>query len=448
MPKRTDLVNVLLVGGGGREHALAQSIATSPLLGELWTTHPGNPGLASVAKPIDVPVLPRELYRLTQFCDRNAIGLVVIGPEEPLAQGFADALVSPTRAVFGPTAEGAKIESNKAWAKQLMRGASIPTAEARIFTDREAAKSYLETRETPQVIKAAGLAKGKGVFVPASLAEALDAIDQVMVKRVFGDAGRTVVIEERLEGPELSVLALTDSRTITILEPCRDHKRLRDNDEGPNTGGMGVVCASDLCEPALLERIEREVLVPTVDAIRREGIDYRGVLYAGLMLTPAGPKVLEFNARFGDPECQALLARVESDVLELLLAAAHRRLDQVEVRWRPGASCCVVLASDGYPDAPRTGRVITGVKDAEALPDVRVCHAATATNQEGELVTAGGRVLSVTGLGATVAEARQRAYTACDLIQFEGKTARRDIGLARPEKPARAKLGAARPGIR
>jgi phosphoribosylamine--glycine ligase len=474
MPDDSSKLNVLLIGGGGREHAIAAALARSPRLGTLFVTHPQNPGLASLGKPVDVPVNIREIYRLVQFCDKNDIGLVVVGPEEPLAEGFADKLATPTRLVFGPTAEGARLEADKSWAKGLMRAAAIPTAEARTFTDAEAARGYVESRVDDEdclrnlqlaaskyrdlsdrqrmmddrrrtdktliaayakpraglpVIKAAGLAKGKGVIVPATLGEAVEALDRIMVQRVFGDAGKEVLIEERLEGTEVSVLALVDGRSIYVLETCQDHKRLRDHDEGPNTGGMGAFCPAGTIDDEMMARVQEQVLVPTLDALRREGIDYRGVLYAGLMLTPAGPKVLEFNCRFGDPECQALLVRLESDLLELILATCQGRLGETEVRWKPGASCCVVMAAPGYPEEPRAGLPITGVEAAAAMPGVSVFHAGTKRDASGKLVTAGGRVLSVTATGSSLVEARTRAYGACDAIQFEGKQVRRDIGI-------------------
>jgi phosphoribosylamine--glycine ligase len=431
MPSRTDeKVNVLLVGGGGREHAIAAKLAGSPRLGDLWTTHPENPGIAALARPVDVPVHIREIYRLQQFTEKKRIGLVVIGPEEPLAEGYADKLASPTTLVFGPKAEAAKLEADKAWAKQLMRASSIPTAEARAFTDPEAAIAYVKSREHPPVVKAAGLAKGKGVIVPSTVEESVDAVKRMMSKREFGDAGTRIVVEERLEGREVSVLAIVDGQNIMVLPACQDHKRLGDGDTGPNTGGMGAFCPSALITPELMDTIELEILVPTVDALRRDGNEYRGVLYAGLMLTHAGPKVLEFNVRFGDPECQPLMARLKSDLLELLLAACEQRLDSVDVEWEPGASCCVVLASEGYPDKPKTGVPIHGIPQAEAMQGVRVYHAGTRMGPDGKVMTAGGRVLGVTGVGENLAAARSRAYGACEVISFAGKTFRKDIGVA------------------
>ncbi|MCC6969123.1 MAG: phosphoribosylamine--glycine ligase [Phycisphaerales bacterium] len=425
-----DKVNILLVGGGGREHAIATAISRSPRVGDLWTTHPENPGLAKLARAVDVPVSAREIYRLQQFCDHKKIGLVVVGPEEPLAEGFADKLASPTRVVFGPLAEAARLEADKAWAKQVMRSASIPTADSRTFSDFTAAKSYVETREEAPVIKAAGLAKGKGVIVAATTEEAIVALERIMVQRIFGDAGRTVVVEERLEGPEVSVLAIVDGRNILVLPPCQDHKRLGDNDTGPNTGGMGAFCPSHTLTPDVMETVEREILVPTIDALRRDGIDYRGVLYAGLMLTPAGPKVLEFNVRFGDPECQPLMTRLKSDIIELMLATCAGKLDQIDVEWSEQPACCVVLAAKGYPDKPRAGDAITGLDQAEKLPGVSVFHAGTRRNEKGQIVTSGGRVLGVTALGADLPDARRRAYEAADLINFDGKVMRRDIGAS------------------
>lgn len=430
-------VNVLLVGSGGREHALAWRLRKSPRLGRLFADTT-NPGLASLAEHADVPIDPRESVRLRNWCTTNRIGLVVIGPEEPLAAGIADVLSEGSKsggglgaavpAVFGPSRAGAMLEADKAFAKQLMRSAAIPTAEARTFTDPEAAKAFLESRDQPYVIKASGLAKGKGVFVPDSLSEALSALDRIMVKKEFGAAGATVVIEERLKGREVSIFALCDGRTIYVLDSCQDHKRLGDGATGPNTGGMGALCPTRAVDERLMDRIQREVLVPTVDALKREGIDYRGVIYAGLMLTPGGPKVLEYNCRFGDPECQVLMRCMESDLLETMLATADRNLDEAEIRWTEGVSVCVVLAAAGYPDKPRSGDVIEGLDDAATVEGVEVFHAGTRRDAQGRIVTAGGRVLSVTAVGGTLDEARARAYRAAEMIRFDGKQYRTDIG--------------------
>ncbi|MCW5765638.1 MAG: phosphoribosylamine--glycine ligase [Phycisphaeraceae bacterium] len=430
-------VNVLLIGSGGREHALAHGLRRSPRLGNLFTDGQ-NPGILSLAQRADVPINPKDPHQLRKFCLTQRIGLVVIGPEEPLAAGLADVLSegskaggglqAPVPAVFGPVKAGAMLEADKAFAKELMRGAAIPTAESRTFSDAEAARTFLASRSEPWVIKAAGLAKGKGVFVPETQAEAMAAIDRIMVKREFGDAGRTVVIEERLKGREVSVFALCDGRTIYVLDACQDHKRLGNGATGPNTGGMGAICPARSVDAKLMARVEREVLVPTVDALKREGIDYRGVLYAGLMLTPAGPKVLEYNCRFGDPECQVLVRRFDGDLLDTMLATAERRLEKADFGWKPGAAVCVVLAAAGYPDKPRSGDVIEGLEEAAAVEGVEVFHAGTARDAQGRVVTAGGRVLNVTAVGATAEEARARAYRAAELIRFEGKQYRTDIG--------------------
>lgn len=489
MPPASDTIDVLLIGGGAREHAMARALHGSARLGALYTTHPENPGLIALAQPVDVPVSIREIYRLQQFIEKRGIGLVVIGPEEPLAEGFADKLASPTCRVFGPGKDGARIEGDKAWAKTLMRAASIPAAEGRAFTIPETARAYVESRAADDpaiagvlndatthrdpadrrkwvdeqrrtvpavaaayalprtglpVVKAAGLAKGKGVILPGTLDEAIAAIDSIMVRRDFGDAGHTVVLEERLEGREVSVLAIVDGHSILVLPAAQDHKRLRDGDEGPNTGGMGAFCPAETLDEALMARIEREVLVPAVDTLRREGIEYRGVLYAGLMLTPAGPKVLEFNARFGDPECQVILPRLTSDFLELVLAACDGRLDEIEVSWDPRPACCVVLASEGYPDKPRLGVPIHGIADAEGLADVHVFHAGTRRDEKGAIVTAGGRVLSVVALGETLELARVRAYEAAGKISFAGMQFRTDIGVIGPAVKARRRQASRR----
>ncbi|MCB9846693.1 MAG: phosphoribosylamine--glycine ligase [Phycisphaeraceae bacterium] len=434
-------INVLLMGSGGREHAIAMRLRESPRLGRLWLTDISNPGLQMLGTPAGVPVSIKEAYRLVQFCDHNDIGLVVIGPEDPLADGFADALESSNRLVFGPAKAAARLEADKAWSKQMMRAAAIPTAEGRVFSNPQSAIEYVRTREDGVVVKAAGLAKGKGVTVCDDPDEAIAAIQEAMVDRAFGEAGAKVVIEERLTGPELSVLALVDGRTIMMLPACQDHKRLRSGDTGPNTGGMGAFCPTPLASEEVLQRVEREVLVPIVDVLRRDEIVYRGVLYAGLMLTHAGPKVLEFNVRFGDPETQPLLSRLKGDLLELMLATASGRLHEGSIGWDDRSACCVVLASDGYPSKPRTGVPIQGVEIAEAMPEVVIHHAGTRRDSSGLLLTSGGRVLNVTGLGATLAAARTRAYEAVSKIHFEGMQYREDIGQA-ASAPARASSAA------
>ncbi len=369
---------------------------------------------------------------MQRWCDANEIDLVVVGPEVPLAAGIVDALETSTRRVFGPNREAAQLEADKAFAKQLMRQAAIPTAEARTFTDAETARHYINAREGGCVVKAAGLAAGKGAIVCDDQAEALDAIDRIFVQDEFGKAGRTVLIEERLTGQEVSVLALVDGRTITMLDPCQDHKQVGEGDIGPNTGGMGAYCPTPVIDPPTMSIVEREVMVPTIDALRREGIEFRGVLYAGLMLTPGGPKVLEFNCRFGDPECQPLMARLKGDLIEILWATTTGTLSELDLEFDERVACCVVMCSEGYPGPYEKGVTITGIERAEALSgpagEVKVFHAGTARSEEGDLITDGGRVLGVTALADDLAAARDLANAACEQIHFQGAFFRRDIG--------------------
>jgi phosphoribosylamine--glycine ligase len=427
-----DSCNVLLIGGGGREHALAWKLRQSHRLGELWTTNPENAGLAAMCRPCDQPMDMKNTFLMRRWCEKNDIHLIVVGPEQPLTQGIADVLQSETRMVFGPIKEAAQLEGDKAFAKELMLHASIPCAQGRVFKNAEAALAHLEARETPCVIKAAGLAAGKGVVVTRSRSEAIDAVNRMMIQREFGAAGETILIDEKLMGQEVSVMALVDGRTISVLDPCQDHKQLGEGDTGPNTGGMGAYSPTPVIDRDTMAVIEREVLVPTVDALRREGIEYRGVLYAGMMLTPAGPKVLEFNCRFGDPECQPLMTRLQGDLVEILWATCTGTLERVEFGFDERVACCVVMCSAGYPGTYEKGKIITGIDDAEALSDDRgliiVFHAGTTRNKKGELVTNGGRVLSVTALADDLAAARDLANAACEKIHFEGAAYRRDIG--------------------
>lgn len=434
--KIPETINVLLIGGGAREHALAEGLARSKHLNTIYASHMNNPGIAKLAQPIDIPVIGKELYRLVQFCDRVNIDLVVIGPEDPLADGWADTLSKKAdgspRLVFGPGAKGAQLEADKAYAKQMMKAASVPTAEGRVFEQMSQVEEFLKARDDVYVIKATGLAKGKGVIVPSTNEEGIKAAHDMMEKRVFGNAGKRVLVEEKINGTEVSVLALLDGHNILVLPPCQDHKRLSDGDIGPNTGGMGAFCPAETIDDATMQQIESEVLVPIADVLRRDEIDFKGVLYAGIMLTPAGPKVLEFNVRFGDPECQPLIARLESDLIELLWATADGSLDKVDVKFSSKAAVCVVLASKGYPQAPETGDVITGIEDANAIQGITIFHAGTKLMENGFLVTAGGRVLSITALADTIEQARELAYQAAEKIHFDGMQLRTDIALNAP----------------
>jgi len=417
-------MRILLVGSGGREHALAWKMAQSRLCEKLYAA-PGNPGIAQHAECVNIAA--DDLKGIVDFARKQAIGLVVVGPEDPLALGLADAVRDAGMLCFGPGAAGARIEADKAYAKNLMRSAAVPTAKARIFTDLEAAKAYVLSRDHGVAVKASGLAKGKGVVVCPEPYQAVKPLEQMMAQKVFGDAGNTVLIEEMLVGPEATVLALVDGKNIYTLEPLQDHKPVGDGDTGPNTGGMGAYSPVPIISPEMLSRIEREIIVPVVDAMRRDFGRYEGVLYTGLMLTPGGPKVIEFNCRFGDPECQPLMMRLKGDLVEAMLATVEHRLDEVTLEWDPRAAVCVVMASGGYPDKYAKGFEITGIEAAEKLgPDVKVFHAGTAT-QNGKLVNTGGRVLGVTALGQTIAAAQKRAYEAVAKIQWQGCYCRHDI---------------------
>ncbi len=417
-------MKVLVIGSGGREHALAWKLADSPLLTELFCA-PGNPGTAQVAENVDRDVM--DFARIEKFVARTGIELVVIGPEDPLAGGLADRIGAMGVKVFGPTRDGARLEADKWFAKELMRQQAIPTAEARSFTDPLAAEEYVRVRDEPVVIKAAGLAKGKGVSLCRTADEAVAVIDRIMREKTFGDAGGRIVIEEMLHGPECSILAFVSGESIYMMDPSQDHKPVNDGDTGAMTGGMGAYSPTPVVTEAMLRQIERDILVPVVDGLHRDRIPYKGVLYAGLMLTPAGPKVLEFNCRFGDPETQPLMMRLKSDLLEVMLAVADERLEHIELKWDPRPALCVVAASPGYPGDYPKGLAITGIDQADAMNDVKVFH--SGTKMAGDtLVTDGGRVLSVTALGSSFADARKRAYQAMSKIRFEGMHFRTDIG--------------------
>jgi phosphoribosylamine--glycine ligase len=425
-------LNILILGSGGREHALGWKIKQSKRCGKLFFA-PGNAGTEALGTNVDNlpfdPVNTKNADAIDYFARQNQIDLIVIGPEDPLCGGLADRLAKPGRYIFGPVAAAARLEGDKAFCKQLMRAASVPTAEAKSFTDAEAALAYVMAKETPVVVKAAGLAKGKGVTVCSNSEEAAEAVKQMMVKRIFGDAGNTVVIEERLVGQEVSLLALVDGKNIFVLDPAQDHKQVGEGDKGPNTGGMGAYCPTPVLSDKTMATVERQVLVPMVDALRRDGVTFQGVLYAGLMLTAGGPKVLEFNTRFGDPETQPLMMRLKGDLVEIMLATCTGKLDEADISWDPRCCCCVVMASGGYPGDYAKGMVITGIERAEEDADVKVFHAGTSRSKTRDLVTAGGRVLNVCALGRDLKEAQLKANAACEKIHFEGGFFRRDIGF-------------------
>ena len=416
-------MKILLIGGGGREHALAWKMSTSPRCDALYAA-PGNPGIAQNGECVDVD--PDDNDAVVAFAKDNGVDLVVVGPEDPLANGLGDAVRQAGILCFGPTAEGARIEADKAYAKNLMRSAAVPTAEARIFDDLASAKEYVLSRDHGVAVKAAGLAKGKGVVVCPEPYQAVKPLEEMMRDKVFGDAGNVVVIEEMLVGQEATVLAFCDGRSIYLMEPLQDHKPIGDGDTGKNTGGMGAYSPVPIIDDAEMARIQREILVPIVDAMRRDFGRYEGVLYAGLMLTPGGPKVIEFNCRFGDPECQPLMMRLRSDIVAAMTAVAEHKLDGAELVFDPRPSVCVVMASGGYPDKYEKGFEITGIDDAEAEADVKVFHAGTAVH-DGKLVSSGGRVLGVTALGDSIADAQRRAYEAVGKIHWQDCYYRTDI---------------------
>lgn len=416
-------MNILLIGGGGREHALAWKMSQSKLCDRMWAA-PGNPGISEHAECVDIDIMDNDA--VVAFARENGVGLVVIGPEDPLANGLGDAVRKAGILCFGPSAEGARIEADKVYAKNLMRAASVPTAEARVFTDLESAKAYVLSREHGVAVKASGLAKGKGVVVCPEPYQAVKPLEEMMGDRIFGDAGASVLIEEMLFGQEATVLAFCDGKNIYTTEPLQDHKPVGDGDTGPNTGGMGAYSPVPIIDEAMMSRIEREVLVPIIDAMRRDFGRYEGVLYAGLMFTPGGPKVIEFNCRFGDPECQPLLMRLKSDLVEVMIATAEHKLDEVTLDWDPRHAVCVVMSSGGYPGDYNKGFEITGIAEAEQNPDVKVFQAGTA-RKEGKLVNWGGRVLGVTALGETTAEAQKLAYEAVKKITWRDCYCRTDI---------------------
>jgi len=417
-------VNLLLIGSGGREHALAWKLGQSPKLAKFFAA-PGNPGIAEHAEIVALDVADHDA--VVDLCRDRTIGLVVVGPEAPLVAGLVDDLAAYGIAAFGPRQAAAALEGSKGFTKDLCAEAGIPTAAYRRFTDAGEAKAYTRGQGAPIVVKADGLAAGKGVTVAATIAEALAAIDECFAG-AFGEAGAEVVVEECLMGEEASFFALTDGETVVPLATAQDHKRVGDGDTGPNTGGMGAYSPAPVMTPELVGRTLAEIIRPTVTAMRERNNPFQGVLYAGLMITASGPKLIEYNVRFGDPEAQVLMVRLESDLLELLHATATGRLAAAAVpKWRDEAALTVVMAGRGYPGAYQRGDVIKGVREADALPGVKVFQAGTAL-RDGRLVANGGRVLNVTATGATIAKAQTRAYEAVDRIDWPGGFCRRDIG--------------------
>jgi len=413
-----------IVGSGGREHALGWKLAGEGR-GDLEFL-PGNGGTGALGR--NAPVAADQVDAVVEFCRAGAPDLVIVGPEDPLAGGLADRLAALGVRVFGPTADCARLESSKAYAKEFMAAHSVPTAPFEIFTDAARAHAYVDKSDRRLVVKASGLAKGKGAIVTANREEAHRAVRQVMEERAFGEAGDTVVIEERLDGEEASVLAITDGERYVILPPSQDHKPAYDGDRGPNTGGMGAYCPAPVVDGATLAEIERTVFERTLKGLEAEGLSYRGVIYAGLMINDRGVFVIEYNVRFGDPETQAILPAVDLDLGDLLMRASDGRLRETSTVEASRWAVCVVLASGGYPGPYEKGKVITGLEEASVAEGVALFHAGTRVDEAGDLVTSGGRVIGVTGWGRSLREARKRSYDACRMIEFEGKHMRSDIG--------------------
>ncbi len=417
------VMKVLLVGGGGRGHALAWKLKNSTFLRHLYIA-PGNSGTAQYGTNVNIK--DTDIDGLVKYVQDKRIDFVVVGPEDPLATGLVDLLEAIGVKAFGPSKAAAALEGDKAFAKKMMQTCSIPTADSRTFDNFDDAKADIASRESGVVVKAAGLAKGKGVYVCDERSDAILAAEHIMIDKIFGDAGNQIVVEEKLIGQEASILAFVDNKNIYLLETSQDHKPVGDGDAGPNTGGMGAYSPAPIVTNKLMRQIEREVLVPIVDGMNRNETPYSGLIYAGIMLTAGGPKVLEFNVRFGDPETQPILMRLQSDLLEVMLATCNGTLDKIQLRWDSRPAVCVVMASGGYPGDYEKGKVISGIEQADQLDGVKVFHAGAAVADD-HIVSNGGRVLGVTALGNDIADAQARAYEATKLINFAGAYFRTDI---------------------
>ncbi|MBP2634562.1 MAG: purD [Firmicutes bacterium] len=415
-------MKILLIGGGGREHALAWKLAQSPKVEKMYCA-PGNPGITAVAECVDIEITDNEA--LGKFALEHKIDLTVVGPELPLTNGLVDHFTALNLKAFGPSQKAAQLEGSKAFAKDIMHKYHIPTAASAAFTDADCAIAYIKQQGAPIVVKADGLAAGKGVVVAMTLEEAIDAVTLMMKDKAFGSAGNLVVVEEYLEGEEASLLAFTDGITVVPMVAAQDYKRIFDNDQGPNTGGMGTYAPAPVVTPEIREQVRREVLQPVIDGMRQEGIIYKGCLYAGLMITAQGPKVIEFNARFGDPETQVVLPLLHTDLVDIVEACANGNLADINIEWDNKAAVCVVLAAGGYPGIYHKGDAITGLDNAEAQ-GAMVFHAGTAT-KNGQIVTQGGRVLGVTAVADSLRNAVDKVYQAVPVIAFDGMQYRKDI---------------------
>ena len=415
-------MNILVVGGGGREHAICHALKKSDRVDKLFCAS-GNGGISEIAECVDIKAT--DIDGIVRYAQNNPIDFVMVAPDDPLALGLVDALEKAGIRAFGPSADAAIIESSKAFSKSLMNKYGIPTAEYAVFSDYDSAAAYIKEKGAPIVVKADGLALGKGVVVAQDVNTALDALTSMMQDNKFGDSGRTVVIEECMSGPEVTVLAFTDGKTIVPMLSSQDHKRAYNGDEGPNTGGMGAFCPSPNYTAEIADTCMKTIFRPTIDAMNKEGRAFKGVIYFGLMLTPKGPRVVEYNARFGDPEAQPILSMLETDLLDIFEAVIDEKLDEIEFKWRPGAACCVVMASGGYPVSYQKGYEITGLGDVPS--DITVYHAGT-IKKDGAFMTNGGRVLGVTAVGETLSAAIRHAYDGVEKINFKDAHYRTDIG--------------------
>ena len=417
-------MKVLVVGGGGREHALVWKISQSPKVTKIYAA-PGNAGIAGLAEC--TPIKAEDIPGLLAFAKAKAIDLTIVGPEGPLSMGIVDEFTNAGLRIFGPSRKAAEIEASKRYSKDLMKKYHIPTAEYGVFTDKAAAAAYVREKGAPIVVKADGLAAGKGVVVAETVEEALKALDVIMTEKAYGTAGERVVIEECLRGEEASFMAFSDGRTVVPMASSQDHKRVFDADKGPNTGGMGAYSPAPVVTKQLERKVMETIMIPTVRAMEKEGRLFKGVLYAGLMINDNEAKVLEFNARFGDPETQPIMARLETDLIDIIEAILAGSLSKIDIKWKPDSAVCVVMASGGYPGNYEKGKVICGLENAAGVSNVSVFHAGTAF-KDGKIVTDGGRVLGVTGLGPVVAAAIDNAYKGVREISFDGAHFRRDIG--------------------
>ena len=417
-------MRVLVIGSGGREHALVWKIKQSPKVEKIFCA-PGNAGTSEFAD--NIPIAADDIEGLLQFAMKKEIGLTVVGPEQPLVMGIVDRFEVKGLRIFGPSASAAELEGSKSFSKDIMQKYGLPTAEYKIFTSAESATKYIQAKNCPLVVKADGLAAGKGVLLCRSSREALVAVDTIMRQRLFGEAGDQIVVEEFLEGQEISVLAFSDGKTVLLMDSAQDHKAVYDGDIGPNTGGMGAYSPAPVFTEIMQQKVRDKIMLPMVRAMQQEGRTYKGILYAGLMLTKTGPQILEFNARFGDPETQPLMVRMDTDIIPLFEACIDGSLDQCQVNWKNKSSVCVVMTAEGYPGTYQKGEIISGLQSANSTPEVVVFHAGT-KEQDGKVLTNGGRVLGVTATGGNTESAIQRAYDAVGKVNWRGVHYRKDIG--------------------